>query len=940
MWIRQKLIKSKEYQLIKTVKMTIRTELIRCATEAQKWMLTRSLFTGVIAVCIFIFFGTISAEGQSVQNASTPFTGEKTSWHGFDRYDFIMDAETLTIIPFKSSEGEASGVGDPANEQRRCIVIVPKIAATGNPWSWRGCYWDHQPQTEVELLNRGFHIAYISANQDLKPGKQWDAWYDFLTQKHGLSTKPAFIGMSRGGEYSYIWATTHPNKVSCIYADNPGSNWGIMNGLSGLALNDVPLLHVCGSIDPIFGKFSLTIENVYQQSGGRISMMIKEGFGHHPHSLRDPKIIADFIEQSVKETKVTPPEFVGERFTRRSYYSIASSIRNFPSEGAYITCRGPLFTECYNRYEIEITNVDAFITIIEPKIAAPGKPWVFRSDFVNLDAVVDQALLAKGFYIVTGAVPYNADGPVLTQWNTIYKYLTDHGFSKKPVMEGCGGATGEAYAWAIENPDKVSCIYGENPVLHSNLAKIQPIDNLAPLARAGIPILHFCGSLDPFFNNNTREAEKRYKELGGKITVIVKEGEGHSSLTLKDSKPVVDFITGNVQTKFSKGPYYFDGSISREVLENYLDRSVTMGYFLVPGTPEGYQLPYKHDDIRMIKNMGAKFIGRAIYRWSEESKLNDTGFLAYAKAMIDTVHAFDPDVIFQGCLFESVTKDVNNLKIPAWVFTDLGLPVENRTFSCDSMIKRKGSVSTRMGGGGVPIINNRETQLWFFYLAATYINIGCEAFHLGQVGLIGADDKDLKVYSEFLAKIRAYAKEHARRHYIILDGHVPTGGMVKDGVSLLDFNSFPLRIKPMPGRPYEAKLQVGYLDAIFKRSKGCISPSGWKCESLPFLVEFDNFGKAKITNVADTTNIFIWGWDEISWFSLQKEQDRNNWLVYAWNWIRKTDPNGHLEMPGTRMITCPNETLRTYFANTKSTDCPVGYSQEETIKKIWEINIK
>jgi len=47
----------------------------------------------------------------------------------------------------------------------------------------------------------------------------------------------------------------------------------------------VPLLHVCGSIDPIFGKFSLTIENVYQQSGGRISMMIKEGFGHHPHSF-------------------------------------------------------------------------------------------------------------------------------------------------------------------------------------------------------------------------------------------------------------------------------------------------------------------------------------------------------------------------------------------------------------------------------------------------------------------------------------------------------------------------------------------------------------------------------------------------------------------------------------------------------------------------------
>jgi len=673
--------------------MKILTNVIRYTTEPQECMWRRSIFTAVVAVWIFVFLGAISVKGQSVQNTITPFTGEKTSWHGFDRYDFIMDAETLTIIPFKSPEGEGSGVGDPADGQPRCIVIVPKIAAPGNPWSWRGCYWDHQPQTEVQLLKRGFHIAYISANQDLKPGKQWDALYDFLTQKHRLSPKPAFIGMSRGGEYSYIWATTHPDKVSCIYADNPGSNRGIMNGLSGLALNDVPLLH-------------------------------------------------------------------------------------------------------------------------------------------------------------------------------------------------------------------------------------------------------FCGSLDPFFNDNTRVAEKRYKELGGKITVIIKEGEGHSSLALKDSKPVVDFITRNVQTKFSKDPYYFDGSISREVLENYLDRSVTMGYFLVPGTPEDYQLPYKHDDIRMIKNMGAKFIGRAIYRWSEESKLNDPGFLAYAKAMIDTVHAFDPDVIFQGCLFESVTKDVNNLKIPAWIFTDLGLPVEDRTFSCDSMIKRKGSVSTGMGGGGVPIINNRETQLWFFYLAASYINIGCEAFHLGQVGLIGSDDKDLTIYSGFLAKIRAYAKEHARRHYIILDGHVPTGGMVKDGVSLLDFNSFPLRIKPIPGKPYEAKLQVGYLDAIFKRSKGCISPSGWKCESLPYLVEFDNFGKAKVTNVADTTNIFIWGWDEISWLSLQKRQDRNNWLVYARDWIRKTDPNGHLEMPGTRMITCPNETLRTYFANTKSRGCPVGYSQEETIRKIWTNNLK
>jgi hypothetical protein len=187
--------------------------------------------------------------------------------------------------------------------------------------------------------------------------------------------------------------------------------------------------------------------------------------------------------------------------------------------------------------------------------------------------------------------------------------------------------------------------------------------------------------------------------------------------------------------------------------------------------------------------------------------------------------------------------------------------------------------------------------------------------------------------------VRAYAKIHARRHLVLLDGHVPTGGMIKNGVSLLDFNSFPLRIKGVPEKPHEAILEVNHLDAIFKRSKGCISPSGWSCESLPYLVEFDNYGRSRNANAADNTTIFVWGWDEISWFSLQSEEYRNNWLVYAYNWIKKTDPNGHLEMPVTRMITCPNETLRTYFANTKSPTCPVGYSQEETIKKIWNHQI-
>src|SRR5947208_6546677 len=128
-----------------------------------------------------------------------------------------MDEGSLAITPFKRPDGEGYGVKAPEKGKRRGIVVVPKQPAPGNPWSWRGQYWDHEPQTEVELLRRGFHVAFITPD----PGPTWDAWYAYLTERHGLAKKPAFVGMSKGGVNSYEWTAAHPDRVSCIYADNP-----------------------------------------------------------------------------------------------------------------------------------------------------------------------------------------------------------------------------------------------------------------------------------------------------------------------------------------------------------------------------------------------------------------------------------------------------------------------------------------------------------------------------------------------------------------------------------------------------------------------------------------------------------------------------------------------------------------------------------------------
>lgn len=471
----------------------------------------------------------------------TPFTGEKTTWHEFDRYDFVMDAETFAITPFKRDADEKAGVKPPAKGQRRCIVVVPKKPAAGHPWSWQGCYWDHEPQTEVELLKRGFHVAFISPD----PGKPWDAWYAHLTGKHGLSKKPAFVGMSMGGVNAYEWSTANPDKVSCIYADNPAIRPESFAKLELLAKNDVALLNVCGSHDFLLEKHTLPIESRYQQLGGRVTVVIKDGTAHHPHSIRNPKLLADWIVRYATPAPDARPAFVEGSAVKSYYYSPKSAFIHLADEKTYATVRGPGFVECYERYDVKTDSRwgTSGMVVIAPKAAAEGKPWVFRAGRIDRDAVVDQELLARGFHIVVAPLVAQS-GPVRQQWDATYKRVTDAGWSKKPVLEGSGAAAGDAYAWAAENPDKVSCVYGENPVLRSLMAKVQPIDSLAPLAKAGVPLLHACGALDPWLDSQTRAVEKRYQQLGGTIKVVVREDDARPPGSPKEVAALVEFILG------------------------------------------------------------------------------------------------------------------------------------------------------------------------------------------------------------------------------------------------------------------------------------------------------------------------------------------------------------------------------------------------------------
>ncbi len=374
------------------------------------------------------------------------------------------------------------------------------------------------------------------------------------------------------------------------------------------------------------------------------------------------------------------------------------------------------------------------------------------------------------------------------------------------------------------------------------------------------------------------------------------------------------------------GGFKFDTTISREVLENYLARSVSMEG-LLNGRGD------LSDNIRMLKEEGAKYIGRALCLWGAEQDF--TNSVERARKEIPLVLAADPEMVLEACVFEIVGQRVSQIPIPGWVFTAFGQPVTNRNFVYEDMIYPRPGQRRSMGHGQVPDENQLETRMWFYYQAASYINIGCEAIHFGQVEIMNRNDPDNAHWEELLTMVRQYAARHARRHMVLCNGHTPTGGLQRRGNPLLDFNAFPLRIMENTNTPTEAILKLGYSDGLYGRSKGGKTFSGWTCEHLPYLAELDNFGVSRHPGQpgGPKENLYTWGYDEITWFAHQPKDYRAKWLQYAWDWLAETDPNAHLQMPGSRTASSAN--LHWYFANRPSVAVPTGLGDEDAIRAVW-----
>ncbi len=221
-------------------------------------------------------------------------------------------------------------------DERECKVVQPKWSAKGHPWIWRTRFWGHEPQTDIALLERGFHLVYCDVAELFgnKENMKIDADFYNLLTKAGLSKKSVMEGISRGGVYALNWAAENSKKVSAIYIDNPlldMKSWPCGLGKLNPAGDELtafkidynitndeqlhsfqdspidkvkqivegkyPILILCADADEaaLPEENTLPFEAKVKAAGGKITIIHKPGFGHHPHSFPNPKPIVDFI---------------------------------------------------------------------------------------------------------------------------------------------------------------------------------------------------------------------------------------------------------------------------------------------------------------------------------------------------------------------------------------------------------------------------------------------------------------------------------------------------------------------------------------------------------------------------------------------------------------------------------------------------------------------
>jgi len=228
---------------------------------------------------------------------------------------------------------------------------------------------------------------------------------------------------------------------------------------------------------------------------------------------------------------------------------------------------------------LDVEGCPAFLIRPRGKAVSGPMPWVWYAPVIGhpnaSHAWMLRQWLEKGIGMAGVDVGESFGSPrgraVYTRlWETL---RTRYHMADRPCLlpQSRGGLM--LYNWAAENATRVAGIAGIYTVcdlrsypglekacgpygltaaeLKTRLAEHNPIERLAPLAKAGVPILHVHGDADAVvpLEKNSGELARRYRALGGPIRLIVIPGKGHQVCPeFFQCQELVDFVTAQAKS--------------------------------------------------------------------------------------------------------------------------------------------------------------------------------------------------------------------------------------------------------------------------------------------------------------------------------------------------------------------------------------------------------
>ncbi len=234
-------------------------------------------------------------------------------WNGFKKIEFEFEGmQAILVFPDKD------------NQKNICMLKTE--------------YFGAFPSFEIEMLSRGYHLAYLAnktrwcLDEDLHRKHRF---IKFLAKEYTISQRVIPVGMSCGGMIAIKFAALYPQHISAMFIDAPvvnllscpaglgkagGNMFAEFEKATGMTLADlisyrnhpldnidklidhqIPVFAVCGDSDDVvpYEENGALLYEKYKDTKAPYKFVIVPGRGHHPHGLEDNSEIIEFIEKFI-----------------------------------------------------------------------------------------------------------------------------------------------------------------------------------------------------------------------------------------------------------------------------------------------------------------------------------------------------------------------------------------------------------------------------------------------------------------------------------------------------------------------------------------------------------------------------------------------------------------------------------------------------------------